>query len=88
LRAIKDVIAAGKHQMIIMDEANVAVSSGLFSTNQLLEIIESKPHNVELVITGRGAALEIIERADQVSEVRPLKHYFKNGVTARVGIEK
>jgi cob(I)alamin adenosyltransferase len=88
LRAIKTVMTAGKHQMVIMDEANVAVASGLFSIRQMLEIFDLKPVDMELVITGRGAAPEIIAKADLVSEVKPLKHYFKSGVKARAGIEK
>ena len=47
-----------------------------------------KPANVELVITGRGATDAIIERADLVTEMKEIKHYFKQGVTARIGIEK
>ena len=88
IQAIKSIMSAGKHQMIIMDEANVAVSSGLFSIAELLDLIDLKPENMELVITGRGAASEVIEKADLVSEVMPLKHYFKSGVKAREGIEK
>jgi cob(I)alamin adenosyltransferase len=88
LQRIKSVMAGGKHQLVVLDEANVAVACGLFSMNSLLEIIDSKPDSLELVITGRGAAPEIIERADLVSEVKSLKHYFEKGVKARVGIEK
>jgi len=88
LQRIKAVVAAGKHQLVVLDEANVAVACGLFSLSALLEIIELKPDSVELVITGRGAAPEIIERADLVSEIKSLKHYFEKGVQARIGIEK
>jgi len=88
LKAIKSVMSGQKHQMIVMDEANVAVSCGLFTIKELLEIIDLKPEGVELVLTGRGAAPEIMERADLVSEVKSLKHYFQNGVKARIGIEK
>jgi cob(I)alamin adenosyltransferase len=88
LKAVKGCLAAAKHQLIILDEANVAVNCGLFSANELLEIIDLRPENMELVITGRGAFPEIIERADLVSEVKSVKHYYKNGVKARIGIEK
>ena len=88
LKAIKSVMSGQKHQMIVMDEANVAVSCGLFTIKELLEIIDLKPEGVELVLTGRRAAPEIMERADLVSEVKSLKHYFQNGVKARIGIEK
>lgn len=88
LQRIKAVMAAGKHQLVVLDEANVAVACGLFPMSALLEIIDLKPDNLELVVTGRGAAPEIIERADLVSEIKSLKHYFEKGVQARVGIEK
>jgi len=88
LKAVKSVMSGQQHQMIVLDEANVAVSSGLFSINELLGIIDMKPQNVELVITGRGAAAAVLERADLVSEIKSLKHYFQKGVPARVGIEK
>ncbi len=88
LEKINDILSAGQHQMVVLDEANVAVSCGLFPVKALLDIIEQKPESMELVITGRGAAPEIIDRADLVSEVKSVKHYFKNGVEARIGIEK
>jgi len=88
LKAVKSVMSGQQHQMIVMDEANVAVSCGLFSISDLLEIIDMKPQGVELVITGRGAAAAVLERADLVSEIKSLKHYFQKGVPARVGIEK
>jgi cob(I)alamin adenosyltransferase len=88
LQRIKSVMAAGGHQLIVLDEANVAVACGLFPLAAVLEIIDLKPDNLELVITGRGAAPEVIERSDLVSEVKSLKHYFEKGVPARVGIEK
>ena len=88
LQRIKSIMAAGSHQLIVLDEANVAVTSGIFPLDALLEIIDLKPDELELVITGRGAAPEVVERADLVSEVKSLKHYFEKGVPARVGIEK
>jgi cob(I)alamin adenosyltransferase len=88
LDKINTIIAANSHQLVILDEANVAVSCGLFAAEALLKLIEQKPDTMELVITGRGAAPEIIEQADLVSEVKNIKHYFNNGVPARIGIEK
>lgn len=67
---------------------NVAVTCGLFSVEDLLKIIDKKPDDVEIVITGRNARPEIIERADLVTEMKEIKHYYQKGVKARVGIEK
>jgi cob(I)alamin adenosyltransferase len=88
LESVKKILASGKHQMVILDEANVAAVCGLVSIDDLLAVIEQKPPHVELILTGRGAAPQVIERADLVSEVKAIKHYFNDGVKARVGIEK
>jgi cob(I)alamin adenosyltransferase len=88
LEIIKKILSSGKHQMVILDEANVAAVCGLVSIDDLVAVIEQKPAQVELILTGRGAAPPVIERADLVSEVKAIKHYFNNGVKARVGIEK
>jgi cob(I)alamin adenosyltransferase len=85
---IKEVFASGKYNVVILDEANVAVSLGLFSVESLLALMEQKPADVELIITGRNAPAPVIEKADLVSQVNAVKHYFKNGVKARIGIEK
>jgi len=61
---------------------------GLFSEEDLLSVMDLRPDHVELVITGRGAGEKVMERADLVTEMTEVKHYYKNGVTARVGIEK
>ena len=88
LKKVKTILAAGKYSVVILDEANVAVSLNLFSENELLEILDHRPNNVEIIITGRGAAPGIIEAADLVTEMKEIKHYFKKGVKARIGIEK
>jgi cob(I)alamin adenosyltransferase len=88
LNKVKTILAAGKYSVVILDEANVAVSLNLFSENELLEIFDHRPDNVEIIITGRGAGPRIIEAADLVTEMREIKHYFKKGVEARIGIEK
>jgi cob(I)alamin adenosyltransferase len=74
--------------IIVLDEANVAVACGLFDITALLAVIDSRPETVELVITGRGADPQVVQRADLVTEMRAVKHYYEVGVAARVGIEK
>ena len=87
LNAIADVLKSGKHQLVILDEANVAAYYGLIDADALLRLIDIKPRNVELVITGRCADRRIIERADLVTEMWEVKHYYKDGVLGRKGIE-
>jgi cob(I)alamin adenosyltransferase len=88
LERIKNIMDLRDHHVIILEEANVAVTCGLFSVEDLLKIIDKKPDDVEIVITGRDARPEIIERADLVTEMKEIKHYYQKGVKARVGIEK
>jgi cob(I)alamin adenosyltransferase len=88
LEKVKAILSSGEHNVVIMEEANVAAKLGLLSVPDLLEIMAAKPYDVELVITGRGADSRIIEQADLVTEMKEIKHYFQKGVAARVGIEK
>jgi len=82
-----EALLSGEYQVVVLDEANVAVALGLFPVDELLEIVACKPEGVELVITGRDADLRLIERADLVTEMRDVKHYYSRGVHARAGIE-
>ena len=88
LREVKDIMSSGKYNVIILDEANIATYYNLFSIEDLLELIRSKPEDVEIVITGRKADPEIIQAADLVTEMKEIKHYYQKGVQARDGIEK
>jgi cob(I)alamin adenosyltransferase len=88
LERVRAIMAADEYDIIIMEEANVAAKLGLFAVQDLLKIIINKPSDKELVITGRGASPRIIENADLVTEMKPIKHYYQKGVPARVGIEK
>jgi cob(I)alamin adenosyltransferase len=79
---------SGDYVVVVLDEANVAARFGLLSVGDLLELIEGKPREVELVITGRWADPRVVERADLVTEMRDVRHYFARGVLARAGIER
>ena len=88
IEKIKAAFTSGQYNVVIMEEANVAAKLGLLSVENLLKIMDEKPKDVELVITGRGADSRIIEKADLVTEMKEVKHYFQKGVKARTGIEK
>jgi cob(I)alamin adenosyltransferase len=88
LRRLRAALRSGAFDVVIADEAVVAASLGLFATADLVALTEMKPPEVELVITGRGAPAQLIKCADLVTEMRPVKHYFSQGVAARRGIEK
>ncbi len=85
---VEEIMASGNYQMVILDEANVATFFNLLPVERLIECIRKKPDAVELVITGRRADPRIMEMADLVTEMKEVKHYYHNGVEARVGIER
>jgi len=87
LREAREAVASGRWDVVILDEANIATHFGLFSAAELLEVVDLAAGRVEIVITGRRADPRVIERADLVTEMREVKHYYAKGVAARRGIE-
>ena len=85
---IKSILLSNEYDVVILDEANVAVHYGLITVQDLLALMALKPKNVELVITGRYADQKVMDAADLVTEMREIKHYHGQGVQARRGIEK
>jgi cob(I)alamin adenosyltransferase len=77
-----------RYDLVVLDEINVAVWFGLLSADQVVALIDERPADVELILTGRYADPSVTARANLVTEMRDVKHYFRNGVTARVGIER
>ena len=88
LDRLKSLLSSGEYHLFILDEATIAIKYDLFSEQDILDLIALKPENAELVITGRSASPRIIEKADLVTEMKAVRHYFEKGVQARVGIEK
>lgn len=88
LNETAEILKNGDYELVIMDEANIAVYYDLFSVEELIEVIKNRAPGVEVVVTGRYAAEEIIEYADLVTEMKEIKHYYQKGVKARIGIEK
>lgn len=85
---IQQILEKGDHDLVIIDEGNVAVKYGIIKEQDLLDLFDRKPDHVEIVVTGRGATQAVIDRADLVVEMKEVKHYYKQGVKARIGIEK
>ena len=83
----KKAIAGDKYNMIILDEINVAVDFKLVDLKQVVEMIKNKPPALDLILTGRYAAKEIIKLADTVSEIKEIKHHYAAGIKDRAGIE-
>ncbi len=80
-------LVSGDYDLVVLDELDVAVLFGLLSDADCARLIESRPSRVELVITGRGAPRAVLDRADLVTEMREVRHYYRRGVPARAGIE-
>jgi cob(I)alamin adenosyltransferase len=80
-------MASGEYDLVIADEINVALAKGLIPLEAVLNLIRDKPPHVELVLTGRDAHPSVIEKADLVTEMRCIKHYFATGLPAREGVE-
>lgn len=83
----KEIVLKGEHDLVILDEVNVAMDYELVSVDDMIELIEKKPIRMELVLTGRYAPERIIDIADLVTEMREVKHFYQRGVAARKGIE-
>jgi cob(I)alamin adenosyltransferase len=83
----KKAVESSEANLIILDEINVAVFFNLLDLNDVLEMIKTKPKDVELVLTGRKASPEIIDLADYVTEMKQRKHPYNRGEKARPGIE-
>jgi len=87
LAEAREVVASGRWDVVILDEANIATHFGLFSVDDLLDVVDLAGGRVEIVVTGRRADPRLLARADLVTEMREVKHYYAEGVPARRGIE-
>lgn len=84
---VKSSIATENYDMLILDEINGMFGVGLVDIRDVLPILDSKPEDLTLVLTGRNAPPEIIERADLVTEMREIKHPYQKGILAQKGID-
>lgn len=87
LQAATEKMSSGNYDLVILDESIVAIYFKLIKTEDLIEIINKKPANVELILTGRYCPEELIELADIVTEMKEIKHYYQKGIKSRRGIE-
>lgn len=84
---LEEVLRAGAHDLVIVDEINYCIHRGLIPLERAVQLAQARPPQVELVFTGRYAHAALIELADVVTEMRKVKHHFDKGVSARRGIE-
>lgn len=87
LEKMKEILSSGEYDMVVFDEINTSLYFKLLDVEEVLEVLALKPEKTEVILTGRYAPDEIIEKADLVTEMREIKHYYNAGVDSRVGIE-
>jgi cob(I)alamin adenosyltransferase len=84
---VSEIILSGQYDVIVLDEANIAMYYKLFSVGELIQVLRKKPEETEIIVTGRYSPAELIEISDLVTEMNEVKHYYAKGVEARIGIE-
>jgi cob(I)alamin adenosyltransferase len=79
---------SGQYDIVVLDEIIAAHSFHLITLEEMFDIVAVKPAGLELIFTGRNAPPELIEKADLVTEMKEVKHYYHQGIKARRGIER
>lgn len=87
LALAKKKLTGGKHDIVILDEVNVALQLELLTVEEVLEVLKSRPETLDVVCTGRGAPQELIDYADLVTEMQEIKHPFQQKIPAKKGID-
>ncbi|MGM9559656.1 cob(I)yrinic acid a,c-diamide adenosyltransferase [Anaerovibrio slackiae] len=87
LQESERMMVSGQYDLIIFDEINYAVKFGLISLDDVLALLDKKPEKLHVLLTGRDARPELIERADLVTEMKLVKHPYQQGIKAQLGIE-
>ncbi|MFZ5864210.1 MAG: cob(I)yrinic acid a,c-diamide adenosyltransferase [Nitrospirota bacterium] len=84
----REAVTGGSYQVVILDELNVALKKKLLPVEDVVALLDARPVSLHLVLTGRGAPPEILDRADLVTEMRCVRHPFSQGIPAQVGIDR
>ncbi len=87
LRKARQAVLGRQYDLIVLDEINVAMDYGLIDSKDVLALLDAKPEETEIVLTGRHAPPSIRRRADLVSEIREVKHPWRRRLAARPGVE-
>lgn len=88
LKEMGTLLETGEYDVVVLDEANIALYFGLIRFEDLKKILLNRAGHVEVILTGRYAPQELINLADLVTEMKEIKHYYTKGVEARTGVEK
>jgi len=83
----KELIADDEHQLVLLDELNIVLRYDYLPIEEIVEVLNARPEGKHVIVTGRNAKDELIEAADLVTDMTQIKHPFRSGVKAQVGIE-
>jgi len=83
----KALIEAGEHRLVILDELTYLCTWGWIDTHDVVSTVRNRPESVNVIITGRDAPAPIVELADTVTEMREIKHAYRQGIRAKRGID-
>lgn len=86
-RFARERTLSGEYDVVILDEITVLLHLNIINIDEILGLMRDKPETMELILTGRYAPQELIEKADLVSDIKFIKHYFDTGRPAKKGIE-
>ncbi len=86
-RFAQQTLAAGEHELIILDEINVAMNQGYVSADEVIATLQARPPHVHVILTGRHAPPALIAAADLVSNIQAIKHPLQSGRRATKGID-
>ena len=88
LEKVTKIAVEQKFEVLFLDEAIYTIRAGLLDEQKLLDFLDHKPEQLEVILTGQGPGEALLQRADYVSEICMRKHPFQNGQPARDGIER
>ena len=84
---VRERVKDDNFDLLVMDELNNVLDEGWIELKEVTDFLEARPAGLEVVITGRGAPVELVKMADYVTEMLKIKHPFEKGIKARRGIE-
>jgi len=87
LATAREAMLSGSYDLVVLDEVNIAIGWKLIELDEVVKLIQDKPSNVELILTGRHADTKLVEMADLVTECLKIKHPYDKGMVARQGID-
>lgn len=87
LEQVNRMMQSGNYDLVVLDELNNALRLNVLTSEEVIQVLDSRPEGVEVVMTGRGAPQKLMDYADLVTEMKLVKHPYDQGIDARVGIE-